>query len=70
MPQRMIAATILLVAFELVTTTSVCAQSVADLDHTMRAMKQRNTLIAASHIKTRFLRTNMLVILFLRYMHS
>jgi hypothetical protein len=41
----MIAATILLVAFELVTTTSVCAQSVADLDHTMRAMKLRMTAL-------------------------
>ena len=45
MAKQMIAASILLVALELITTTNARAQSVADLDHTMRAMKLRMTAL-------------------------
>lgn len=41
MPQRIMAATIVLAALELATVATAHAQSIADLDHTMRAMQLR-----------------------------
>src|SRR6202035_2914777 len=45
MAQRIIAAIILLAALELATATTAHAQSAADLDHAMRAMKLRMTAL-------------------------
>ncbi len=45
MPHRTLAAAILLAVLELATATTTCAQSVADLDHAMRAMKLRMTAL-------------------------